>query len=329
VFSHQDEQEWLRREREIDEAVGEHGFGPVDRLSSWTEESPFALCQYFVLRVGGQTWLGRKLVPEGRTDPSSVLTPRMLMGEFATLRFTRERVVFYFTARSAEERAAVLARAAKDSEADLDFPFPRLDSDWNEALVPAHVWDGTAELADNLDPDEAHFRAAAAVVLDGLVRPGDTLYDPACSTGRFVSSLGEAFPAARVLASDASAQMVELAKRRIPDAFVADGLAGPVPEASVQVLVMRFLNSEVLSAETAVAGFRSLARLISPGGHALVFGHTPVLPAVRHLAAETGLLVRSAVAATPGTEDQVFQFYLLHRPATDGADAADGTGPVS
>jgi len=315
MFSHQDEREWLRREREIDAAVGDRGFGTADRLSSWTEESPFALCQYFLLRLAGQTWLGRKLVPEGRTDPSSVLTPRMLMGEFATMRFTRDRVVFYFTARSAGERAAALARSAKDSEADIDFPFPRLDSDWNEALVPPHVWDGTAELADSLDPDEAHFRAAAAIALRDLVRPGDTLYDPACSTGRFISSLGAAFPDCRVLASDASPRMVELARRRIPDAFVADGLGCPVPQESVQVLVVRFLNSEVLSTRAAVDGFHSLLRLIAPGGHALVFGHTPVLPAVRHLAAQNELVVRSAVAATPGTEDEVFQFYLLHRPA--------------
>ncbi|MGB9999213.1 class I SAM-dependent methyltransferase [Streptomyces pseudogriseolus] len=314
MFSHQDEQEWLRREREIDRAVHD-GFGTVDRPGSWTEESPFALCQYFLLRLGGRTWLGRKLVPEGRTDPSSVLTPRMLMGEFDGMRFTRQKVVFYFTPRPAAEHAAVLARAAKDHEADIDFPFPRLDSDWNEALVPAHVWDGSAELADNLDPDEAHFRAAAAVVLRDVVRPGDTVYDPACSTGRFVSSLGEVFPECRIMASDASAAMVDLARRRIPDAFVADGLGTPVAEESVQVLVIRFLNAEVLSADTAVAGFRSLVRLIAPGGHALVFGHTPVLPAVRHLAAECGLEVRSAVAARPGTEDEVFQFYLLRRPA--------------
>nr|WP_239135454.1 class I SAM-dependent methyltransferase [Streptomyces sp. SID12488] len=243
------------------------------------------------------------------------------MGEFGGLRFTRERVVFHFTARSVEERAAVLARAAKDGEADIDFLFPRLDSDWNEALVPPHVWDGTAELADNLDPDEAHFRAAAALLLRDLVQPGDTIYDPACSTGRFVSSLGEAFPDCRVLASDASEKMVELARRRIPDAFVANGLGRPAPEESVQVLVMRFLNAEVLSVDTAVAGFRSLVRLIAPGGHALVFGHTPVLPAVRQLAEETGLEVRSAVAATPGTEDEVFQFYLLHRPVAAAAAA--------
>lgn len=88
----------------------------------------------------------------------------------------------------------------------------------------------------------------------------------------------------------------------------------------MQVLVVRFLNAEVLSLDTAVAGFRSLVRLIAPGGHALVFGHTPVLPAVRQLADESGLRVRSAVAAMPGAEDKVFQFYLLHRPQ----DAAAG-----
>ncbi|NDZ83247.1 methyltransferase domain-containing protein [Streptomyces sp. SID10853] len=315
MFSHQDEQEWLQQEREINAAVGDGGFGPADRLSSWTERSPFALCQYFLLRLGGTTWLGRKLVPEDRTDPSSVLTPRMLMGEFESLRFTRQRVEFYFTARSAQAHADTLARASKDPEADLDFPFPRLDRDWNEALVPAYVWDGTAELTDSLDPDEEHFRAAAAIVLRDVVRPGDTVYDPACSTGRFVSSLGAAFPECRVLASDASQKMVELARRRIPDAFVADGLSMPVPERSVQVLVLRFLNAEVLSADAAVDGFRSLTRLIAPGGHALVFGHTPVLPAVRHLAGELGLEVRSSVGAVPGRPDEVFQFYLLSRPA--------------
>lgn len=230
MFSHPGEQQWIRRERQVEIEMDEHGFGPVDRRRTWTEDSPSALCQYFLLRLEGRTWLGRRLVPASRSDPSSVITPRMLMGEFEGLRFTREHVDFHFTARSAGEHAAVLARAAKDGEADIDFPFPRTDDSWNETLVPPHVWDGTDELAEMLDADEAHFRAVAPVVLRDVIRPGDTIYDPACSTGRFVHSLAEAFPESRVRASDVSERMVVAARRLIPDAFVADGLGRPVPE---------------------------------------------------------------------------------------------------
>ncbi|MEW2289149.1 class I SAM-dependent methyltransferase [Streptomyces sp. NPDC047841] len=319
MFSHKEEKNWLAREREIESATA-GGFGPVGQVCAWTEPTPFALFQYFLLREGARTWLGRKLVPPGRIDPASVLTPRMLMGEFETLRFTREKVVFYYTPRPAEEGAAALARAAKDPEADIDFPFPRLTEDWREALVPAEVWDGSAELAESLDPDESHFRAVSVERLRDLVRPGDTLYDPACSTGTYISSLARAFPQCRILASDASPHMVEAARRKVPGAFVADGLGSPVPDASVQVLIMRFLNAEVMPADVAVEGFRTLARLIAPGGHALVFGHTPVLPVVRRLAAETGLRVVSSIAAHPDAEDEIFQFYVLRRP--DSSDEA-------
>jgi isonocardicin synthase len=313
MFTHRDEKLWLDQEREITRRVAA-GFGTPGEPTEWVEECPFALFQYFLLTVDGRTWLGRKIIPADRIDPTSVLLPTMLMGEFDGFRFTRERVTFRYTPRSLAEHTEVFRQAQADPAADIDFPFPRFDSEWREMIVPGEVWDGSAELAENLDPDEEHLREVSARVLRGKVAPGDVIYDPACSTGAYLASLAVSFPECAFLASDVSPQMVERAKRRIPGAFVADGLSVPVPAESVKVLILRFLNAEVLPVEDAVKAFDALVPLIAPGGYAVVFGHTPVLPAVRLLAGRAGLEVLTAVASRP-EHTELFQFYVLRRPA--------------
>ncbi|WP_199444350.1 class I SAM-dependent methyltransferase [Umezawaea beigongshangensis] len=92
------------------------------------------------------------------------------------------------------------------------------------------------------------------------------MFDPACSTGTFLSSPADAVPRARCLGADLSPATVRRAAARSANVVVADAAHPPLPPGSVDLLVVRFLNAEVVPRATAGPLFTALARLVAPRG---------------------------------------------------------------
>jgi len=82
---------------------------------------------------------------------------------------------------------------------------------------------------------------------------------------------------AHLIGQDLSPTMIETARPLLDEVFVGDSLKPTVSESSVDVLFLRFLNSEVLDTQAAYERFISLIRTVKPNGKILMFGHTPVL----------------------------------------------------
>src|SRR6185312_8121729 len=107
---------------------------------------------------------------------------------------------------------------------------------------------------------------------------GDAL-DAACGTGRhaaFLAGLGH-----RVTGFDGSAEMLAVARRRLPDAVrhVAD-LRGPIPAATDAVdLVVCGLALASVPDLTSV--FAEFARVLRPGGHLVVSDAHQILSYLR------------------------------------------------
>ncbi|MGH4033511.1 hypothetical protein ACQB60_31780 [Actinomycetota bacterium Odt1-20B] len=119
---------------------------------------------------------------------------------------------------------------------------------------------------------------------------GSVIYDPACSTGAFLADL----------------------RRALPQVSVADARQPPGPDASVDVLVLRFLNSEVVTVAQSVDLFDALIATLAPDGHVLAFGHTPLVLPVHEVARRHGLTVVSRVAEDAAA-DTLFQYHVLTR----------------
>lgn len=274
----------------------------------------------FVLRVNGCDWVGRKVLQQSHPEGwyiSSLLKPWMLLGPLTQWQWGNEGVDVYFRQVTAQEKDAAfdIARAQPDSE--IHFPFPVIDDAGLEWVCPADYWQCSESLAQQLDADETHLRQHCASLLKTLSSPGAVIHDPACSTGEFIAHLARELPDRRCLGSDRSPSMIEHAKRRHGSSsvefFLSD--ARNVASAGVHcdVLIVRFLNAEVMTRKEAQRTLNALIPCVKPGGTLLIFGHTPVLLAMPYLARTLELQLISSVAAREG-QTELFQFYQLRVP---------------
>ncbi|WP_426205414.1 class I SAM-dependent methyltransferase [Pseudomonas sp. TWP3-1] len=309
------------RERALGLSMASH-INKSGVLSCYIEPVANGLHQVFFLRVAGRDWVGRKVLQRadnGRWHSSSALKPSMLLGPHVESQWGNEGLAMYFQTVSPAEKIAALDAARGTPGSEIQFPFALIDRVDQEAVCPPGFWQCSEALATGLNADEAHLREYCAALLRTLVTPGRLIYDPACSTGEFIAHLASSLPDCRFLASDRSASMIEHARRQhaaLPVDFrCLDAADATDAGIHCDVLILRFLNAEVLTRRQAQCVFESLVHCVRPGGTILIFGHTPVLIAVSWLAATLNLHLQSCVAGRSG-QAELFQFYRLTVPTT-------------
>lgn len=294
-------------------AVPQVGMAPNVQIS---EPVGPGLNNLFLLRVDGVEHLGRR-VPGANGELDSRLTPDMLLGTLLEARWDEQGWHCRYQPLTDSQSKAQFLRALRSSSHRIHFPFPQLDSQCREQIAPPCFWDAPQELAERLDFQERHFRDTSIALLAICLRPGAIIHDPACSTGTFIAALARALPTSHCVGADRSAPMIDhaTANHRLPNLRfeVADAHAPVMPAGSCDVLILRFLNAEMMTRACALALFEQLTGLIRPGGMALVFGQSSVLFDVELQARQLGLHVASSLARVPGSL-QLFQFYQLVCP---------------
>jgi len=291
-------------------------------MGCYVEPAGASLNHLFFLRVKGRDWVGRKTLQRDahqRLHLSSVLTPFMLLGPLVQWQWSNEGVSIYFRTATLAEKTKAFDTALALSDSEVNFPFPLCDDSNQEAVCPDEFWQCNEVLATQLNADEAHFRDHCVQLLKTMPMKGQVIYDPACSTGEFISHLARELTDYRFLASDRSASMIAYAKNRhvtSPVEFrLLDSSDAAISGIQCDVLILRFLNAEVLTRSDAHTAFRSLVHCVKPGGNLLIFGHTPVLIPVPWLAQQYHLHLLSSVAARSG-QTELFQFYRLLVPTS-------------
>lgn len=158
------------------------------------------------------------------------------------------------------------ARAPRGTRAGLD----------RDPGAVARMFDGVASRYDVTNAvlsfgQDRRWRRATRTVL--AVGPGDTVLDVAAGTG--VSTVELARSGARCVAADFSLGMLRVGRARqlarhgraLVPFVAADALALPLPDASVDAVVISFGLRNVVDADAAVA---ELARVTRPGGMLVV-----------------------------------------------------------
>jgi len=128
--------------------------------------------------------------------------------------------------------------------------------------VTATPWD--ARTYDRSSQPQQAWASAVLARLDGIA-PDATVLDVGCGTGRVTEALLELVPRGRVLAMDASADMVELARKRLGDraeVWCQDALALDLQE-PVDVI---FSTATLHWVGDHDRLWRQLARALGPGG---------------------------------------------------------------
>ncbi|MCP3979049.1 MAG: class I SAM-dependent methyltransferase [bacterium] len=249
------------------------------------------------------------------------LTPRkgclvdesMILGVDPREQLSEDGVTVYYRPVSAAQRRALFDAAVADAMTDLHFPYPHLDRRTRRERRPApEYWTATPARVDELDGDEEVLRRYALGRLRSLDPNGKMVFDPACSTGRFLAEVKRTFPAARTVGQDLSASMADHASRQVDEIHVGDAARPAIPAASADIVVIRFLNLDVVSTADAHRLLDACLSACRPGGWLILFGHTPVLVSAEWLA----MLGLRVVQRTGHLADHraMFQFYVAQVP---------------
>lgn len=134
--------------------------------------------------------------------------------------------------------------------------------------------------------DESWRRTAVRLA---AVRPGETVLDVACGTGDLTHAFARRSPAGLVVGADFTPAMLGLAARKRARLdprvaarvryVVADAMALPVADASVDVVSIAFGIRNVQEPDRAIAEFH---RVLKPGGRVVILEFDrPTIPPVR------------------------------------------------
>ena len=219
------------------------------------------------------------------------------------------------TFRPLDEAARRAVFAALTPDTELIHPFVKQREPGREKTGPADGWLVTGERAAFLGMGEEHIRSYTRDRFGGqfaALTEDVVAYDPACSTGQFLSDFATLNPARiRTVGQDLSKQMVEYAESRLERVYHGDAMRPAVPLGSVDILFSRFLNSEVVTTEQARSILPGLVAALRPGATLVLFGHSPLLLDAHDLV-NAGLRVRQSLARQ---DDYVFQYYICTQGA--------------
>jgi isonocardicin synthase len=144
----------------------------------------------------------------------------------------------------------------------------------------------------------------------GLDKP--ILYDPACSTGVFLSTLQQAIPGSYTIGQDLSQQMANFAKDRVDEAHCANALDPKIKLGTADAVYIRFLNSEVIKTCEAEELLSALLPTVKKGGYIITFGHTPVLLSSSNFRQLSGFQFKQSVGVAVD-KCGIFQYYAIQK----------------
>jgi isonocardicin synthase len=287
------------------------------RWQRHVEPKGFGLAQVFVLNTGNTHWVGRNRPLRnglGQRRLTSILRPSMLFGPLEYLHWSDDGLSLFYQASTPQDKRIAFSEAHQHPRSEVCFPYPPLGPQAEEFICPSSFWECDDERAAQLNVDERHFREHCVEVLRDRLKPGALIHDPACSTGELIAHLARALPRCQCLGSDRSASMIRHAQVHHAGSLVRFRQAHAAFERTAcDALILRFLNTEVVTRREAEILLCSLLTTLKPGGLALIFGHTPVLPPIPWVTQELGFTLESCLAAREG-QLELFQFYLISRP---------------
>jgi isonocardicin synthase len=285
---------------------------PPQRLDEPLERRPYDL---FVTHVSDLKWIGRKMPtavePGGRPIRGCLVEARMISGLLEQVQVSASGVRAYFRPLKGDERDQVFAALTSSRQNEIYYPFTRVRSPLRESVSPPRYWVATPELVSELDGGEAPLRRHAASILRRYGVGGGRIFDPACSTGAFLESIKGAFEGVWTIGQDLSESMLGIARDHVDEVHGGDSICPAVEPESIDVLVLRHLNFNVVTAQRAHELFDATVASVAKGGLVLVLGHTPVLVASPYFE-QYGFSVLERHGVT-GSGDAAFQFYVLRR----------------
>lgn len=244
----------------------------------------------------------------------SMLTASMILGILKNNKQKGKAISIEYFPLTKEEKKCIFEKIKTDRMIDIYYPYKYLDfKTEEEEHSPKEGWSLNPEKVIYLGYGEEHIRDYTVRYLseNGFIKENMVIYDPACSTGQFLNTIKKAFPSCKTIGQDLSKEMVDYASEYVDEVYCGDAINSPLEDESIDIMFLRFLNSEVVTTEYAHKLFDTLVKKVKKNGLIIAFGHTPLLLKEEYFV-ETGLNIEQKNAYSE-KYDCIFQYYVLRR----------------
>ena len=258
----------------------------LSRKVSKFEDFDYNLPQnIFLLKTyKGKIIVGRKIRSVLRIENKinaincSMITAPMLLGFLKSRAYNNRKISIEFYPFTCEEKKYIFNDIKDNRLLDIYYPYKYKDYySQKEEQSPETGWSFNPEKKEYLGYGEVHFRKFTDTWFKKIERKYKTVYDPACSTGEFLSDYKRNFPTSYTIGHDLSQEMIEYAKNYVDEYCCCNAIDSPLKNSSVDLMFLRFLNSEVVTTKDAYKLLKVLITKVRKSGLIVCFGHTPVL----------------------------------------------------
>jgi isonocardicin synthase len=244
---------------------------------------------YFTCKIGNKVILGRKSLSDlvvNKNLPGLFcckISENMILGEFENFRISEDGIEFFYRIATKSEKKDYFTQLLFDKNIEIHYPAVQLLGKKKlEKVTPDCGWEIDKERAEFLSMGEDVLRDYTILFLKSVIKDqknGFVVYDPACSTGKFLSTIKTKFPRTFTIGQELSGSMVNYARENggVDEVYLGDAINPAIAKESADFVFFRFLNAEVVSVKRAKELFLSLAQTVKSSGYAVLFGHTPVL----------------------------------------------------
>ena len=239
---------------------------------------------FIIKNYKGKTIVGRKIRSELRNENKinaincSMITAPMLLGLLHKRTLNNRKITIEYYPFNNEEKLFVFNEIKKNRKLDIYYPYKYKDFyTKKEESSPTEGWTFNEEKKEYLGYGEFHLRNYTKEILNDIKKDYKVVYDPACSTGEFLYEFKKEFPYSYTIGHDLSKEMIEHAKNYVDESLCCNAINSPLKDHSVDLMFLRFLNSEVVTTKEAYKILRILIKKVKKSGLIVCFGHTPVL----------------------------------------------------
>lgn len=242
----------------------------------------------------------------------SMITSSMLLGVLSKQSENGKEVKVEYYPFTKGEKITVFNAIKQNKMVNLYYPFKYRDFTTNEEeKSPADGWSLNPEKVIYLGYGEEHIRNYTIKFLKNIVKTDMVIYDPACSTGQFLNTIKKSYPFVKTVGQDLSKEMCDYAKDYVDEIYCGDSINSPIEDKSIDIMFLRFLNSEVVTTEYAYKLFNCLIKKVKNKGKIIAFGHTALLIEDSYFK-KCGLKVQQRIAYDE-KYDAIFQYYVLEK----------------
>ena len=312
--------EWEIYHQSFDDSKVESDISIFNRQIKVFEEYDFNMPQtIFYVENNDMIVVGRKTISDLyinhklKSINCSKITNNMLLGILSSSSYKNRKIKIQYYPFTNREKEQYFENIKNNTcKYDLYYPFHFKYFDSNMEQTSNNLdWKIDDEIANYLSIGEKHIRDYTINIIDKYKLKPKIVYDPACSTGKFLLTIKNKLPLCKTIGHDMSKEMVEYSRKNVDESACYNAFNSPLKNESVDMLILRFLNGGVVSTNDAELLFDSLIKKVKKNGYIICIGHTPVL--IKRKKFKNNNLELLEKIGYDNETNSIFQYYFAKR----------------